>query len=59
MTWTAKDIPDLTGRTAVVTGANSGVGFETAAALAASGATVVLACRNPVRAEAARGAGFF
>jgi NAD(P)-dependent dehydrogenase (short-subunit alcohol dehydrogenase family) len=50
------DIPDLTGRTAVVTGANSGIGFETAAALAAAGATVVLACRSPERAEAARSA---
>ena len=56
MTWTTGDIPDLTGRTAVVTGANSGVGFETAGALAAAGATVVLACRNPERAEAARSA---
>jgi NAD(P)-dependent dehydrogenase (short-subunit alcohol dehydrogenase family) len=56
VSWTAKDIPDQAGRTAIVTGANSGVGFETAAALAASGATVVLACRNPERAEAARAA---
>lgn len=53
VSWTAKDIPDLTGRTAIVTGANSGVGFETAAALAGRGATVVLACRNPDRADAA------
>ncbi len=56
MTWTTGSIPDLAGRTAVVTGANSGIGFETAAALAAAGATVVLACRNPERAEAARSA---
>jgi NAD(P)-dependent dehydrogenase (short-subunit alcohol dehydrogenase family) len=56
VTWTTGDIPDLTGRTAIVTGANSGIGFEIAAALAGAGATVVLACRNPERAEAARAA---
>ncbi|QUR65824.1 SDR family NAD(P)-dependent oxidoreductase [Mycobacterium spongiae] len=44
--WTAADIPDQTGRTAVITGANTGLGFETAAALAARGAHVVLAVRN-------------
>ena len=37
--WTTTDIPDQTGRTAVITGANTGLGYETAAALAAKGAT--------------------
>ena len=46
MSWTEKDLPDLTGKTAVVTGANSGIGFHTAKHLAGHGATVVLACRN-------------
>ncbi len=45
--WTTADIPDQTGRTAVITGANTGLGFETAKALAAKGAHVVLAVRNP------------
>jgi NAD(P)-dependent dehydrogenase (short-subunit alcohol dehydrogenase family) len=44
--WTTADIPDQTGRTAVITGANTGLGYETAAALAAKGAQVVLAVRN-------------
>jgi NAD(P)-dependent dehydrogenase (short-subunit alcohol dehydrogenase family) len=51
--WTAADIPDQTGRTALVTGANGGLGLETARALAAAGAHVVMAARNPEKADAA------
>lgn len=51
--WTAEDIPDLTGKNAIVTGANSGIGYETAKALAKKGATVVMACRNLDKANAA------
>ena len=51
--WTASDIPDLTGKTAIITGGNSGVGFETAVELAKHGATTILACRSSSRGEAA------
>ena len=53
MKWTEADIPDQTGRTALITGANSGIGFEAARALAEHGARVVLACRSRVKADAA------
>ncbi|OBG87374.1 short-chain dehydrogenase [Mycobacterium sp. E802] len=51
--WTTVAIPDQTGRTAVITGANTGLGLETAKALAAKGAHVVLAVRNLIKGEAA------
>ena len=51
--WTTNDIPDQTGRTAVITGANTGLGYETAVALAAKGANVVLAVRNTDKGKAA------
>lgn len=51
--WTADNIPDQFGRTAIVTGANAGLGYETALALAQKGAHVILACRSENRGQAA------
>ena len=51
--WTADDIPDQSGRTAVVTGANSGLGMVTTLELARAGATVLMACRNLEKGAAA------
>lgn len=53
MSWTVADIPDLSGRTAVVTGANGGLGLETARALAGAGAHVVMAARDQQKAAGA------
>ncbi len=51
--WTAGQLPDLGGQIVVVTGANSGLGFESTKALTKAGAHVVMACRNPEKGEAA------
>jgi NAD(P)-dependent dehydrogenase (short-subunit alcohol dehydrogenase family) len=51
--WSPADMPDLTGRTALITGANSGLGLEVTRALSARGARVLMACRNEAKAEAA------
>jgi len=51
--WSAADIPDQGGRLAVITGANSGIGFEAAKALAGKSTRVIMAVRRPERGEAA------
>ena len=51
--WSVGDIPDQTGRTALVTGANSGLGLHTSIALARHGARVLMACRNQAKAAEA------
>ncbi len=54
MSWSPSDIPDQDGRVVVITGANSGIGFEAAKVLSSRGAHVVMGCRSRDRAEAAR-----
>jgi len=54
--WTKQNIPDLSGKTALVTGANTGIGYETALALYEAGAHVILACRNQENADKAMAA---
>lgn len=56
MKWNEDNVPDQTGRTAVITGANTGLGYETARVLAQRGATVVLAVRNTDKGEQAAAA---
>jgi NAD(P)-dependent dehydrogenase (short-subunit alcohol dehydrogenase family) len=51
--WSTADMPDLTGKVIIVTGANSGIGYEAAKAFARKRAQVVLACRNQEKADAA------
>lgn len=53
MPWTADDIPDLSGRRAIVTGGNGGLGLESCRALARAGATVIMAARNLDKAASA------
>jgi len=52
--WSQKDIPDLTGKVIVITGANSGLGFESAQAFAKKGAAVVMTARNMSKGEKAK-----
>jgi len=52
--YSAADVPNQSGRTAVITGANTGIGFEAALVLAGKGARVVLGCRSEAKAQAAR-----
>src|SRR5258707_1464952 len=52
--WTAKDMPDQSGRVVIITGANSGIGYESAIAFARKRAKVVMACRSIDKAERAR-----
>ncbi|MBP2479131.1 NAD(P)-dependent dehydrogenase (short-subunit alcohol dehydrogenase family) [Crossiella equi] len=51
--WTEADVPDQQGRVAIVTGSNTGIGYDTAAVLARRGATVVLAVRDPEKGKQA------
>jgi NAD(P)-dependent dehydrogenase (short-subunit alcohol dehydrogenase family) len=52
--WTAEQIPDQSGKVVLITGANSGLGYESALALARVGAQVIMACRSLEKGETAR-----
>lgn len=52
--WREDRLPDLTGKTYVITGGNSGIGFDAARMLGEKGADVILACRSPQKAQAAK-----
>jgi len=52
--WTQKDMPDLSNKIAIITGANSGIGFQDARHLSGKGATVIMGCRNLEKGEHAR-----
>ena len=51
--WTEKNLPDLSGKTIIITGANSGTGLSATKFMAAKGATIIMACRNPQKAKEA------
>ena len=53
MAWTEKDVPDQSGRLAIVTGSNTGLGYDTARVLVARGAAVVMAVRDTAKGDAA------
>lgn len=53
LNWTKENIPHLTGKVFIVTGANSGIGYETSLVLAEKGSVVLMACRNPEGAQRA------
>ncbi len=53
MNWTLNDLPDLSGKVIVITGANSGIGYESARAFARNGAQIILACRDTAKADQA------
>jgi NAD(P)-dependent dehydrogenase (short-subunit alcohol dehydrogenase family) len=49
--FTHQNVPNMAGKTALITGANTGLGFETAKVLAANNAQVIIACRNVDKAK--------
>jgi len=51
--WTSKNIPDLSGKTVIITGANSGIGYESAREFIRNGAEVIIASRDPIKADRA------